>query len=75
MVKDGKIIFLRHNPQYNLPKLNLFDIYDTVSNSWSIGVLPTPVTGASVISVNNTIYVAGGNVDGVLRDKVYKLEF
>jgi N-acetylneuraminic acid mutarotase len=75
VVKDGKIIFLRHTPQHNLSNHNLFDIYDTVSNSWSIGVLPTPVTGASVISVNNTIYIAGGDINGVSSNKVYKLEF
>ena len=54
---------------------NKFDIYDTVSNSWSIGVLNQNIVGAAVIAVNNTIYVAGGYVNGSLSNVVWKLEF
>ena len=54
---------------------NQFDIYDAKTNTWSIGVLPFSIEGASIISVNNTIYVAGGMVDNVFSDKVWKLEF
>lgn len=73
VVKDNKIIFLRHNGGTDA---NKFDIYDTQTNTWSIGVLSQPIPiGASVISVNNTIYVAGGSVNGVLSNQVWKLEF
>ena len=73
VVKDNKIIFLRHNGGTDA---NKFDIYDTQTNTWSIGVLSQPIpVGASVISVNNTIYVAGGSVNGVLSNQVWKLEF
>jgi N-acetylneuraminic acid mutarotase len=73
VVKDNKIIFLRHNGGANA---NRFDIYDTQTNIWTIGVLAQPIpAGASVISVNNTIYIAGGSVNGVLSNQVWKLEF
>jgi hypothetical protein len=66
VVKDNKIIFLRPDR---------FDIYDTQSNTWSIGVLPQPIPQmTSVISVNNTIYVAGF-VNGGLFEQLWKLEF
>jgi hypothetical protein len=54
---------------------NTFDIYDITTNTWSIGVLPSTVHAASVLSVNNTIYVAGGFVNGTLSNQVWKLEF
>ena len=43
-----------------------FDIYNTATNTWSIGGLPRNIISA--ISVNNIVYVT----DGV---EVYKLEF
>ena len=54
---------------------NKFDIYDVTTNSWSIGLLPLKIYSSSIISVNNTIYVAGGYVDGVLTNQVWKLGF
>jgi N-acetylneuraminic acid mutarotase len=55
--------------------MNKFDIYDITTNTWSIGVLPANIYGSSVISVNNTIYIAGGYVNDVLSNQVWKLEF
>jgi N-acetylneuraminic acid mutarotase len=73
VVKDNKIIFLRQGGGVNA---NKFDIYDVQANTWSIGVLSQPIpTGASVISANNTVYVGGGSVNGVLSNQVWKLEF
>ena len=54
---------------------NKFDIYDVTTSSWSIGVLNQNIYDAAIISVNNTIYVAGGEVNGVLSNQVWKLEF
>ncbi|HJS55520.1 MAG TPA: hypothetical protein VJ765_13290, partial [Chitinophagaceae bacterium] len=54
---------------------NKFDIYDLVNNSWSIGVLNQNIDGASIIAINNTIYVAGGYMNGSLSNVVWKLEF
>jgi hypothetical protein len=67
--KDGKIIFLGKS---SFP--NYFDIYDTATNSWSVGLLPQGIEKASIISVNNVIYVAGGEVNNVLSGQVSKLE-
>lgn len=54
---------------------NIFDIYDIRTDTWSIGVLPRDITQASVVTLNHSIYVAGGYVDGVLSDQLWKLEF
>ena len=72
--KANKILFLSFYGGWSA--LRDFDIYDPTSNSWSIGSLPQSISSyASVISVNNTIYVAGGLVNGVLTNQVWKLEF
>ena len=57
------------------PVMNKFDIYDITTNQWSIGVLSVDIYASSIISVNNTIYVAGGNVNGSLSGQVWKLDF
>jgi len=68
MLKNNTIIFCK-NLGNNRDK---FDIYDIQSNAWSMGVLPEPIPViASIISVNNTIYIAGGN----LSNQVWTLEF
>ena len=72
VVKNGKIIFFRHGANGWADK---FDIYDILTNTWSIGVLPVNILGASIISVNNRIYLAGGAVNGVVSNQVWKLEF
>ena len=73
VVKDNKILFLGIG---DLADSDEFDIYDISSNTWSIVVYClTRLGGASIISVNNTIYVAGGSINGVFSNKVWKLEF
>ena len=52
-----------------------FEIYDTTSGKWSTGMLNQRIQGAAIISVNNTIYVAGGMVNGAYSAQVWKLEF
>ena len=75
VVKNNKIIFFRSDWVDN----NKFDIYDIVTGSWSIGVLPEKIQYSSIISVNNTIYILGGfaNYTGNINpsDQVWKLEF
>jgi N-acetylneuraminic acid mutarotase len=78
VVKDNKIIFIGDFEQTFISNgnNNKFDIYDITTNTWSIGVLPFNVMGASIIAVNNNIYVAGGWVNnGALSSQVWKLEF
>ncbi len=81
VLKNDKIVFFTSGvniPGYwtsQSPVMNKFDIYDISTNTWSIGVLPFNIYGTSVISVDNTIYVAGGYVNDVLSGQVWKLEF
>jgi hypothetical protein len=73
ITKDGKIIF---RPRYYYE--DRFDIYDIGTNSWHIGVLPLDISfsSESIISVNNTIYIAGAIVNGIaLSNQIWKLEF
>ncbi len=72
VVKDNKILFFEDDGGGTESRL---DMYDIATNTWSIVVLPLPLNEASIISVNNTIYVAGGMVNGVLSNQVWKLEF
>ena len=72
VLKDDKLVYFRHSDA--VP--DKFDIYDVATKTWSIGVLPVPVPKwSSIISVNNVIYLAGGAIDGVLTNQVWKLEF
>jgi N-acetylneuraminic acid mutarotase len=75
VVKDNKIIWFATLDPLTGNATDKFNIYDMVTNTWSIGLLPVKISGASVISVANTIYVAGGYVNGTISDQVWKLEF
>jgi len=79
VVKDNKILFIHPGSLY-------FDIYDPSTRTWSIGVLPQAVpVDAAVISVNNTIYIAGGGIGEnpmgngayaiIATNEVWKLQF
>jgi len=70
VLKDNKIVYDR---DWNVK----FDLYDLTTNTWSIGVKPTTRPSASIISVNNTIYIAGGFLNGGnnFSNEVWKLEF
>jgi hypothetical protein len=54
---------------------DIFDIYNTVSDTWSVGKLNQVVSSAAIISVKNKIYVAGGEVGGGLSNKVWLLDW
>ncbi|HEU4607116.1 MAG TPA: kelch repeat-containing protein [Chitinophagaceae bacterium] len=81
VLKNNQIVFFTSDvdvPVYwtsNPPVMNRFDIYNIKDNAWSIGILPVNIRSSSIISADNTIYVAGGYVNGVLSNKVWKLEF
>lgn len=51
------------------------DVYDLSTNQWSVGLLPVKLSGASLISVRQTVYVAGGTVNNHPSVQVWKLEF
>jgi hypothetical protein len=53
------------------------DIYNATSDSWSIADLNLPLTGLTVVTAGNAVYVAGGEVGykDKASDIVWKLEF
>lgn len=71
---NDKLIFFTGN---NTPAttMNRLDIYNLTTNLWSIGILPVNINSSTIISVNNTIYVAGGYVNGSVSSQVWKLDF
>jgi hypothetical protein len=69
--KNDNIVFFTGAGQQK----NKFDIYNINSKTWSIGLMDKTMEGNTVISVNNSVYVAGGKVNGVLSNQVYKLQF
>jgi len=70
--KDEYIIFFTG---YNGGQGDQFEIYNTVTDKWSTGMLNQKIQGATVISVNNKIFVAGGLVNGTYSSQVWKLDF
>jgi hypothetical protein len=79
VVKDDNIVFFTGNTSDFSTLGNKFEIYNTTTHTWSTGVLNHKIRYTTVISVNNTIYVAGGTEDGsnspVNSNQVWKLEF
>lgn len=69
---NGKAVFFVSNGKAK----NKFDIYDPLTNVWSIGFLDQSIATPVVISANGNIYVAGTTVIGdVYQRQVWKLEF
>ena len=69
LLKNGLIVFYTAGTQ--------FDIYDPASDVWSIGVIAMTqgFDFAVAISVNNTIYITGGDPSSTPLSIVWKLEF
>lgn len=73
VIKNNNLVFFTGNDQGSQ-----IDIYNITNNTWSIGMLPFSVSASAIISVNNTIYVAGGYSSsswGPYLADVWKLEF
>ena len=75
--KNNKLVFYIGYGSMTGLENDKFDLYDVANNTWSIGILNQNIKswGAAIISVDNTIYVAGGNVNNVVSNQVWKLEF
>jgi N-acetylneuraminic acid mutarotase len=74
VVKNENIIFFTGD----VGSGTQFDIYNTVNGQWSTGVLNKTLKSATIISVNNTTYIAGGRGDnpwGPYYREVWKLEY
>jgi hypothetical protein len=75
--RNNKIIFFPAGESSS----TFFDIYDIVTNTWSIGLINNLLRGGICFVYNNDIYVAGGYFGSTLvgpitvNDKVLKLEF
>ena len=51
--------------------VNSISLYDDSSNSWKeISTLSISCAGATVVTINNTILVAGGYTDGSTREAI-----
>ena len=76
-IKDENIVFFTSGNYGSFSAAaNRFDIYNTITNQWSIGLLNQAITGAGLISVNNVIYAGGGVIDqNTFTDKVYTLSW
>lgn len=75
VIRDKKIIWFATLDPLNGNATDKCNIYDLSTGKWAIALLPFSISGASIISVNNTVYVAGGNVNGKMTDQVWKLEW
>jgi hypothetical protein len=69
---NGKAVFFVSDGKAK----NKFDIYDPLTNLWSVGVLDQSLTIPMVISANGNMYLAGTTVNGdIYHRQVWKLEF
>ncbi|MEJ7673106.1 MAG: hypothetical protein WKF59_10430 [Chitinophagaceae bacterium] len=83
VIKGDNIVFFTGYENNDPIKGTRFEIYNTTTDTWSTGVLNQKIFDATVISVNNTIYVAGGRetvqdsqgYGGPFFKQVWKLEF
>jgi N-acetylneuraminic acid mutarotase len=74
VLKDDKVIFFTGYGNDGRNGTH-FEIYNLTTDTWRTGVLDKKIQGAAMIYVNNIIYVAGGYVNEVGSDQVWKLEF
>ncbi len=72
--KDDNIVFFTGDRNDSSNGFD-FEIYNTSTKSWSTGRLNQKLFNAAVISVNNTIYVAGGTDGNTYFNQVWKLTF
>lgn len=75
VIKGDNIIFFTGFASNIDAGTNHFEIYNTTTDTWKTGILNLNLNSASIISVNNTIYVAGGNLNQNGTNQVWKLEF
>ena len=74
VVKGNEIVFFTGAPGDHPTN---FDMYNILTDTWSIGALDQGVNYTGIIAVNNKIYVAGGSLStgGGLSDQVWLLEW
>ncbi len=70
--KGDNLIFFAENTSNSG---NQIEIYNIPEGVWYTGKLNDTIDGGAIIAVNNEVYVAGGKVNGMYSDQVWKLEF
>ena len=76
IAKNSDILFFVPGRTMNNAILSdQFDIYNTVTGKWSVGLLNDPVAGPGIISVNNVVYIGGGKTSNGYTDKVHILNW
>lgn len=72
---NDQIVFFTGIPVSDFTYNTRFDIYNAATESWSVGLLPIEIGGASVFSSNGDVYVVGGFVNGKPSNHVFQLLF
>lgn len=77
VIKGDDIIFFQGNMDNGMVSGTEFDIYNIPSGRWATAHLDKEIYDATIISVDNTVYVAGGRDQawGTYFNNVWKLEF
>jgi len=77
VASGDQIVFFTGDLNNSTLAANKIEIYNTTTNTWKTGLLDQSIMYSAIISVNNTVYVAGGvsNYNGTLSSKVWKLIF
>jgi N-acetylneuraminic acid mutarotase len=70
VTKDDNIIFFTGSTSDFSLFGNQFEIFNTTTGTWSTGRLNQNIIYSTIISVNDTIYVAGGYINGGLSNQV-----
>jgi hypothetical protein len=77
VIKGNDIIFFQGSMDNGMVSGTEFDIYNITSGRWATAHLNKEIYDATIISVNNAIYVAGGRDQrsGPYFKEVWKLEY
>lgn len=77
VMKANDIIFFPGNSYNGQYSGSEFDIYHSATGKWSTGHIDREIYNATIISVNNTIYIAGGTDKswGPYLKEVWTLEY
>jgi hypothetical protein len=70
--KNNQIVFLAQDTYYSVK--NKFDIFNLITNTWSIGLLPVDFVTNALISVNNSLFVPAPVINGVGSNQIWRLD-
>ena len=70
VLKNNRILFYT-----GYPYSNNVDVYDINIQTWSACSIVQSPNNAGIISADNKVYVAGGDINGALTNQVWLLDF